>query len=186
MEILGTINKVALTESPFVKYLFIGANNEGYWNSFYLSLQLEDVVDCLQVLYPEFDLVFLFDHSQGHARKRDQALSAQHMSKSYGGAQPLMRDTTIMAEEGYLGPHLPELRVADIQSMTFAAKDKGPWYLSPEQQAMQQHDRPTGKIRLVERSKSCFLKHCMLKVLLFSSNEAIPKRTSRFCSQQPN
>ncbi|KAI2489045.1 hypothetical protein MHU86_25554 [Fragilaria crotonensis] len=79
MEILGTINKVALTESPFVKYLFIGANNEGYWNSFYMSLQLEDVVDCLQVLYPEFDLVFLFDHSQGHARKRDQALSAAYV-----------------------------------------------------------------------------------------------------------
>lgn len=68
-----------------------------------MSLQLEDVVDCLQVLYPEFDLVVLFDHSQGHARKRNQALSAQHMSKSYGGAQPLIRDTTIMAEEGYLG-----------------------------------------------------------------------------------
>jgi hypothetical protein len=100
MEILGTINKIALTESPFVKYLFIGANNEGYWNSFYMSLQLKDVVDCLQVLNPKFDLVFLFDHSQGHARKRDHALSAQNMSKSYEGAQPVMRDTTIMAEEG--------------------------------------------------------------------------------------
>ena len=100
MEILGTINKIALTESPFVKYLFIGANNEGYWNSFYMSLQLKDVVDCLQVLNPKFDLVFLFDHSQGHACKRDHALSAQNMSKSYEGAQPVMRDTTIMAEEG--------------------------------------------------------------------------------------
>jgi hypothetical protein len=58
MEVLGRINKLPFTESPFVKYLFIGANNEGYWNSFYMSLQLEDVVDCLQVLYPKFDLVF--------------------------------------------------------------------------------------------------------------------------------
>ncbi len=33
MEILGTINKPVLTESPFVKYLFIGINIEGYWNS---------------------------------------------------------------------------------------------------------------------------------------------------------
>ncbi|KAI2495738.1 hypothetical protein MHU86_18762 [Fragilaria crotonensis] len=176
MEILGTINKVALTESPFVKYLFIRANNEGYWNSFYMSLQLEDVVDCLQVLYPEFDLVFLFDHSQGHARKRDQALSAQHMSKSYGGAQPLMRDTTIMAEEGYLGPHLPELRVADIQSMTFAAKDKGPWYLSPEQQAMQRHDRPTGKIRLVERSKKLLLEALHAKGVTLQQQRGYSKK----------
>jgi hypothetical protein len=77
--------------------------------------------DCLQVLYPEYDLVFLFDHSQGHARRRDNALSAQHMSKSYGGVQPMMRETTILAEEGFLGPHLPELRVGDTQSMIFLA-----------------------------------------------------------------
>jgi hypothetical protein len=34
-----------------------------------MSLQFEDVIDCLQVLYPEFDVVLLFDYSQGHARK---------------------------------------------------------------------------------------------------------------------
>ncbi|KAI2493984.1 hypothetical protein MHU86_20558 [Fragilaria crotonensis] len=69
LEILKSTKKPVLTESPFVKYLYIGANNEGYWNSYHMSLQFEDVVDCLQVLYPEFDFVFLFDHSQGHARK---------------------------------------------------------------------------------------------------------------------
>jgi hypothetical protein len=129
MEILGTINKPVLTESPFVKYLFIGVNNEGYWNSYHMSLQFEDVVDCLQVLYPNYDLVFIFAHSQGHARQREHALSAQQMSKSYGGAQPRMRDTTIMADEGFLGPHLPSLGVADTQSLVFQAADVGPWYL---------------------------------------------------------
>jgi hypothetical protein len=49
-----------------VQYLNIGANNEGYWNCIHMSVQLEDVVDCLSVLYPEHDVVFLFDHSQGH------------------------------------------------------------------------------------------------------------------------
>lgn len=81
MEILGTTRKPNLKESPFVKYLFIGINNEGYWNSYHMSLQLEDVIDCVRVLYPNFDLVFLFDHSQGHARKRDGALNALNMSK---------------------------------------------------------------------------------------------------------
>ncbi|KAI2503961.1 hypothetical protein MHU86_10527 [Fragilaria crotonensis] len=66
-ESLKSIEKPLLTESPFVKYLDIGANNKGYWNSFHMSLQFEDGVDCLQVLYPEYDFVFLFDHSQGHA-----------------------------------------------------------------------------------------------------------------------
>jgi hypothetical protein len=123
MEILGTINKAPFTESPFVKYLYIGVNNEGYWKSFHMSLQFEDVVDCLRVLYPNFDFVFMFDHSQGHARKREQALSAQQMSKSYhGGAQPRMRDTTILAEEGFLGPML---RVGDTQSLTYTVDDTG-------------------------------------------------------------
>jgi hypothetical protein len=38
MEILGSINKAVLTESPFVKYLYIGVNNEGYWNSYLISI----------------------------------------------------------------------------------------------------------------------------------------------------
>ena len=46
-EILETHHKPLLTESPFVQYLSIGANNEGYWNSFHMLLQFEDVFDCL-------------------------------------------------------------------------------------------------------------------------------------------
>jgi hypothetical protein len=80
IEILKTTEKSELKESPFVKYLFIRANNEGIWNSYHMSLQFEDVVDCLMVLYPEFEFVFLFDNSQGHARKRHGALSALQMS----------------------------------------------------------------------------------------------------------
>ena len=30
---MGAANKAYLTESPFVKYLYIGASIEGYWNS---------------------------------------------------------------------------------------------------------------------------------------------------------
>jgi hypothetical protein len=71
-----------------------------------MRLQFEDVVDCLQVLYSDYNFVFIFDHSQGHVRKQHGALSAQSMSKNYGGAQAIMRDTTVTAEEGFLGPHL--------------------------------------------------------------------------------
>jgi hypothetical protein len=157
LEILKSTQKPALKESPFVKYLYIGANNEGYWNSYHMSLQFEDVVDCLQVLYPEFDVVFLFDHSQGHARKRPGALNAFQMSKTYGGAQAVMRDTTIMSKEGYLGAHLPRLNVGDTQSFIFNSDDCGPFYLSPEQREQQRRDRPTGKIKRVERSKKMLM-----------------------------
>jgi hypothetical protein len=152
-EILKTHHKPLLTESPFVKYLYIGANNEGFWNSYHMALQFEDVVDCLIVLYPEFEFIFLFDHSQGHARKRNGALNALHMSKNYGGAQPVMRDTTILSDIGYLGPNSPLLKVGDTQSLIFKTEDSGPWYLSPEEKERQRHNRPTGKRKRIERSK---------------------------------
>ena len=62
-----------------------------------------------------------------------------------------------MAEEGFLGPHLPDLRVADTQSMIFLTDDSGPWYLTPDQRALQRHDRSTGKTKHVERSNKQLL-----------------------------
>jgi hypothetical protein len=46
MEILGTMRKPNLKESPFVKYFFIGINNKGCWNSYHMSLQFKYMVDC--------------------------------------------------------------------------------------------------------------------------------------------
>jgi hypothetical protein len=106
-----------------------------------MSLQLKDVVDCLQVLYPEYNF-FLFHHSQGHVRKRSGALSAFHMLRTYGGAQPMMRDTLIEHAEGYLGAHSPKFNVGDThQSMVFQPQDSGPWYPSHEQREAQRHDQ---------------------------------------------
>ena len=42
-----------------------------------MAIQIEDVVDCLCVLRPQFDFLLMFDHSRGNARKRDGALDAQ-------------------------------------------------------------------------------------------------------------
>jgi hypothetical protein len=61
-------------------------------------------------------------------------------------------DTTIMTQEGFLGPHLHSLRVADTQSLVFQVDDVGIWYFSEHQQRIQRHDRPTGKTKVVERS----------------------------------
>jgi hypothetical protein len=54
-----------------------------------------------------------------------------------------MRDTTVTAEEGFLGPHLPLLQFGNTQCMAFKSTDIGPWYLTPEQQQLQRHDRAT-------------------------------------------
>ncbi|KAI2491822.1 hypothetical protein MHU86_22728 [Fragilaria crotonensis] len=131
LEILKTVEKPPLTESPFVRGLLIGASKGGYWNSFHMALQFEDTVDCLKVLNPDIDLVFLFDHSQGHARKKEGALDANDMSRSFGGVQSKMRSSTIV--DGCLGPYDRILNVGDCQSMVFEPDDVGPWWFSTDE-----------------------------------------------------
>ena len=108
---------------------------------------MEDVVDCLRVLYPEYDfVVLLFDHSQGHARKRNGALNAFQMLRTHGGAQASIKDTTILEKGGFLGPHLPcSLKVGNTQSFTFKPGNSGPFYLTPEKREIRRHDRPTDR-----------------------------------------
>jgi len=52
-----------------------------------MVLQLEDIIDCLQVLYPQFDVLFLFDHSCRHDREKEDGLNIENMNNEFGGAQ---------------------------------------------------------------------------------------------------
>ncbi|KAI2501400.1 hypothetical protein MHU86_13067 [Fragilaria crotonensis] len=53
-----------------------------------------------------------------------------------------MRDTIILQDEGYLGPHSPILKAGDTQSLVYLESDSGPWYLSPEQRQSQNTTDP--------------------------------------------
>ena len=107
-----------------------------------MVLQLEDCVDVLNVKYPQYDFLFLFDHSCGHDRHREDGLNVEKMSKSYGGrAQRKMCETMIKQSQGYLGPHSPKLQVGDVQSMVFSAPDSGPFWMTAVQRADTSHDR---------------------------------------------
>ena len=50
-----------------------------------MVVQLEDCVDVLNVKYPQYDLVFLFAHSCGHDRQREDGLNVEKMLKGFGG-----------------------------------------------------------------------------------------------------
>ena len=76
--------------------MFTGAQGEGYWNYDAMSVQFEDCIDCIKVLYPQYESIFLFDHSYGHDKKRLDGLNVGPMGKSYGGSQPKMRNSTIL------------------------------------------------------------------------------------------
>jgi hypothetical protein len=129
-------------ENPFFVEFEYGANKEGYWTYDRMLLQLEDCIDILKVLHPDYDYAFLFDHSCGHDRHRPNALNPFKMTKGFGGAQPEMRISKILRTAGFLGEydHDKKLRVGNIQFMVFQNDDDGPFYLSAEERVAKKDD----------------------------------------------
>ncbi len=142
-DIHGTTEKMALTESPFVRTFEFGGSN-GYWTGSHTIIQTEDCIDCLQVIFGEkYETVFLFDHSSGHAKKRLNGLDARNMTKGWGGK--VMRPTLIEQMDGFVGPFYDAnnqqmVRIGEEQSMVYSATDLGPFELSYNEKENKRYD----------------------------------------------
>jgi len=76
---------------------------EEYWSYDDMVLQLDDcVMDHLKCLYPEFNYLFLFDHSCGYDRQREDGLNVENMPKVFSGKQSNLWHTLTNEERGYL------------------------------------------------------------------------------------
>ena len=112
-----------------------------------MVVQTEDCIDCLEILYPQFDYIFLFDHSSGHAKKRADGLNVTSMNKGYGGENN-MRSTIIEQVEGYLGPchdiNNPLMaQVGQEQKLVYAIDadvNDGPFNLSMQNKSLKSDD----------------------------------------------
>ena len=142
----GDAKKQPLTSSPgIVKFAY--GNKNGYWTGNHMILHTEDVIDCLKVMHgDEYDYVFLFDSSSGHAKKRVDGLDAKAMNKNWHSAPSPARNTKIERQEGFVGPYYdasnPEMvTIGEEQSMNFTSDDAGPFWLSAEEREIQRHDR---------------------------------------------
>jgi hypothetical protein len=94
-----------------------GASAEGYWTYNSMVLQLEDCADVVATLYPQYQFLFLFDHSYGHDRARKDALNeVNNMNTGFGGKQLQMHSSVIKCEQGYLGAFIWQLKVGNTQS----------------------------------------------------------------------
>ena len=102
-DVLGSINKIELTSSPFICTFEFGGTN-GYWTGNHTIIQIEDCTDCTKEVFgDQFEIIFLFDHSSGHSKKRTNGLDVRGMNKSWGGK--VMRPTLI--ENGSVGQFYP-------------------------------------------------------------------------------
>lgn len=110
--------KPRFTESPGMKIIAPGKSKDGYWCAEDVIQQTEEVMDYYEILYPNKQLLFLFDCSSNHTKQPTDGLYVTHMGMYMGGKQcGIMRSSVI--EEGCLGPHNPQLQVGDTQHMCF-------------------------------------------------------------------
>ena len=142
----GSSKKSNLNVSPFRRDLKYSTNNKGYWTYYDMIMQVEDCIDCLNVINKnEYQYLFLFNHSNRHDCTAPDASKADAIRKHYGGKQPRMHNTVI-ENDNFLGPYQPQckLQVSQTQNMTFKENDIGPYYLTPQQRLEQRFDRVTG------------------------------------------
>ena len=115
-----------------------------------MKIQLEDCVDCLEVIFPTFDFVFLFDQSSGHTKLRVDGLNANNMNVSYGGVINEMHNTEIKE----LGPFTAQLSIGDTQVMSFVDEDAGPFWMTPKERIRLREDEVVERFTTKEKNKS--------------------------------
>ena len=166
-EVKCDIYKKDLTCSPFVEYFQFGKDN--YWDYNHMALQIEDCIDCLKVIYPQYDYVFLLDHSSGHAKKRVNGLDAgsDAMNVGYGGEQSTQRPTLIESIDGFCGPYwnseeTNHVVVGEEQKLVFpdsdhVTMDDGPFEMTLEERLQSRldvyEDIPEDKQKEVDKTK---------------------------------
>ena len=162
--LFGSAAKKPLTRSPFLRQLEYGTNKEGYWSYEHMTIQLEHCIDVLKIQFPQFDFLFLVDHSNGHDRLQPDGLSITKIGVKYGGKQPKMRSTNITSKD-LLGPfHNSEyaLQVGSTQVLQFSPLDTGPCYLTEKEREERRFDRKTGSKRTVKYKKLDLVKSLRL------------------------
>jgi hypothetical protein len=148
LEINATAKKPALTFDglPFLCFLEIGANSEGWWTGANMHLLVEDLADCMKVMYPGKTYILFTDWSQGHARKRPDALKASDMNKGFGGVQVRSHLSMITKKEfGDFGnPNMlerPERSDEVCQSFVFEEGNLGPCWMTEAERELNKYDR---------------------------------------------
>ena len=172
----GQKEKDELTSSPFYVEFEYVAQHKGYWTYDHFVLQCKDVVDCVKVLYPQFEFHLCVDHSCGHNRQRDDGLNASKMNKNYGGKQRIPHDSKILSCEGYFGLFAHKLEVGKSQQFAFSEDDDGSFWLPAVERQRRCDDIKTGVFKTTELS---------VKQLMIEINIKMPSMQMKDMKNKP-
>jgi hypothetical protein len=57
----------------------------------HMKLQVEDLINCLQVMFVGLNFLMLFNQSLGHTKKQEDGLDTLNMNVEFGGKVSRMR-----------------------------------------------------------------------------------------------
>ena len=119
-----------------------------------MPLQLKDCLYCFEVLHSkEFESCWMFDHSCGHDQAKYDGLNISNMGVKWGREQATLCNSKIIADNGFLGPHNPLLKVNNIQQFNFQEDDDSSYYLKTIQRDPRKNDIIMGKKRVTKLKK---------------------------------
>lgn len=134
----ATGGKGDLSASPGLRFLELAENQGGCWTAEMFFEQAMDLLDCLEVLYPDRQVMMEVDHAVGHAKPRVGGFYAQSIDVKWGGGKGAdMRSTIVTSEclgtaeakvtwQGRL--YDCKLKPGDMQHMCFQRNDPPPFY----------------------------------------------------------
>ena len=143
--------KKPLIKHPFIQEFKYGVAKDGYWSYEHLVCQLNDCMDVMKALYPQFYIKFNVDHSCGHDRQRLDALNVNRMNVNYGGSQPHMHSSKMTTD--CIGTFDGILDEGDIQDFVWKITDAGPTNLQNDEKELLRNGDLT-EFKFVNKSKS--------------------------------
>jgi len=90
-----------------------------------MVLQIEDCVDCLTHLLPQFNYEFELDHSSAHNAENSDGLSdsSSVLNLGWGGKQRKIRSSPLTADDIDTLTHARTIKVGSLQLMVFSVND---------------------------------------------------------------
>ena len=109
-----------------ISKLVLTARNIGHYLTQSCNLKMWSIA--WQIYIPPFDVIFVYDQSSSHTKKREYSLIASNINVAFGGLVSTVYDTNIHE----IGLYAPTLNVGSMQKTNFDETDDGLSWLQEE------------------------------------------------------
>ena len=93
-----------------------------------MVLQIDDFIDCLQFVYPQFDFEFEINHSSGHSEEQPDGISTNSsvINLGWGRKERRMRSTVLTKDDVGTIIHARKIVAGSTKIMAFQEQNLPP------------------------------------------------------------